>query len=387
MLNDANDGQGGLIQPSQESGQDPFAVFNEPIPLATEDDGIIGISNDNEEDLFSPAPTGTQTQQTTEPAPAAAAAENPNPTENENEFNFNDELVNEFGSKEKNAFDADTAIKELQKQGYNVQKFQPTDENQAEAAEYQRLENEYNNASLFMNKSDEDVILDKVRDDLTREYEAWGKQHLIGTQEFNEEVEDKIYKISENPTQKELYANNVRNSVQRYIDQVSEKISVFNEKREQKLKSEIAQGRKNIQEAIRGYMTDKFLGFDVTPEEAQSVYTEITSGEFTKQVNSNPKLVAEFALFIRNKEKLSQAFGGATYGEGVKAAVDAINKGSVSATKTSLQQAMTGSSNAQGTAVSRRQAWSLSNIEESGQSPQQAPVATQPRVVAGRGSY
>ena len=253
MLNDANDGQGGLIQPSQESGQDPFAVFNEPIPLTSEDNGIIGIKSDDEEDIFSPAVTGTQTQQTTESAATAtaASAENPNSTENENEFNFNDELVNEFGSKEKTAFDADSAIKELQKQGYNVQKLQPTDENQAESAEYQRLENEYNNASLFMNKSDDDVIADKVRDDLTREYEAWGKQHLIGTQEFNEEVEDKIYKISENPTQKELYANNVRNSVQRYIDQVAEKISVFNEKREQKLKSEIAQGRKNIQEAIR----------------------------------------------------------------------------------------------------------------------------------------
>lgn len=378
-MQNANDGQGGIIQPSQELGQDPFAVFNEPIPLASEDDGTIPLKSDEEPNFFSnPVPSSDQQTQTQNPAEPNADDQQ----KQENDvFKFKDDLVDEFETTKETPFNADDAIKKLQEQGYDVKKLQAPNQSQEQEIEYQRLESERNNALMFLNKSDDEVILEKVRDDIAREYQSFGKQHLIGTQEYEDEVQEKVYRISENPTQKELYAKNVKDSISRYVDQVESKIQAIDEKKETEFKRQVAEGRKMIQNSLQHFMANKFLGMDVSQQEAEEVYEYITSRKFTEETNNNPQLVVEFALFNKNREKIMNALGGATYGEGVKAAVDAINKTAATPTKSPLQMAMTGSSNTQGASVNRRQFWNLPT-EDTGQSSD-----SNKSIVAGRGSF
>lgn len=377
MPNFADNGQG--QEPSQGQSDNPIDVFNEQIPLMSEDDGLIVPSSFREENIFDdPAPPAEN------PAPANPIDQSTNSTENENPFApeeniFKDELVEKFAEKKENTFDPDEAIKKLQEQGFVVEKKEIESEDQLEQAELQRLNSEYQSAQEFLTKSNDVIITEKLRNDLAKEYRDYGKAHLINTEEFDIEVESKFERIAENETTKNMYADNIRRGIQEYAEGVKGKTKEISDKKELRFKQQLAAKRKDLQGAIGGLMKTKFLGIDVNAEVANEIYQDITSGNFTKEIEANPALIAEFALYKKNREAIMQSFGGATYGEGVKAAVDAINK-SGTATKSSLQQAMTGSSNAQGS-ISRRQAWQMPEIEDSNE---RKPAQ---EIVAGRGSY
>ena len=375
----ANNGQG--QEPSQGQSDNPIDVFNEQIPLMSEDDGLIVPSSFREENIFDdPAPPAENQA----PASANPIDQSQNPAGGENPFSpeeniFKDELVEKFAEKKENSFDPDEAIKKLQEQGFVVEKKEIESEDKLEQAELQRLNSEYQSAQEFLTKSNDAIITEKLRNDLAKEYRDYGKGHLINTEEFEIEVESKFERISENETTKNMYADNIRRGIQQYAEGVKEKTKEISDKKELRFKQQLASKRKNLQGAIGGLMKTKFLGFDVNAEVANEIYQDITSGNFTKEIEANPALIAEFALYKKNREAIMQSFGGATYGEGVKAAVDAINKGGT-ATKSSLQQAVTGSSNAQGS-ISRRQAWQMPEIEDSNE---RKPAQ---EIVAGRGSY
>lgn len=377
MVIESENGQGGLITPSQEMGSDPFAVFNEAIPLVDEDSGLIEPSifeNQTNEpapaEQQAPANPSAQGQQApTNPInPAVPGSENQNQTAEENRLSFNDELVDKF-SGNKDDFDVDEALNKLKEKGYEVAKKSDVPEDQAEKVEYERLQSEYSNATAFLQKSNDEIIQNKVRDEIAREYAATGKSHLIGTEEFTIDVSEKVERINENDLTKKLYVDNVKNQIQAYANGVKDKISQADVKVEQKRKQSIAQERVKLQGEIQTIVTDKFFGIEISNDEAVEIYNEITSGEFAREVNSNPKLVAEFALFKKHRETIGQSLVGATYGEGVKAAVDQINRGQVPATKSPLQQAMSSSSNAQNTVANRRSLWQTPVEENVKQEP------------------
>ena len=71
---------------------------------------------------------------------------------------------------------------------------------------------------------------------------------------------------------------------------------------------------------------------------------EIRFGPTFFSLNSNPEIIAEVAFYVKNRDSIKENFGKATFGEGVKATVDAITGKNAQQTPTSLNNAMNGKS-------------------------------------------
>ena len=301
---------------------------------------------------------------------------------------FNDDLVDEFAAEkvEKAGLTEEELIAQLKEKGYNVNKEETVPEEESQRVEMQRLNDEYANAIAFINKSDDEKISEKVKSDLAREYATLGQGHLVGGEDFEYEVQQKINKISENEVTKNLYTENLTKGIQAYADGLKNDQQKITDAAVEKEKRETAERRFNLQSSIKTIAATPFMGITVTPEMAAEVYQHVTSGDFTKEVNNNPTLVAEFALFKQNKEAIMANVGGATYGEGVRAGVQSIVNGRTQTSRPSLQNAMASPSNASGSQVTRRQAWQTPVIEKTEQSPA-APIQTPgSNYVAGRGN-
>lgn len=388
-----NDGQGGFIQPSQESGTDAFASFNEPISMVAEDAGMIIPNSVILEQQSADWPEAEKNDNSAhevaeteeEIAAAAEAAANDDPFKDI----FGDDLVDEFApeNQNQNELSDEELIAKLKEKGYNIDKEEVVPEEQAQRVEMNRLNEEYQNAVNFINKSADEKIADKVKNDLAAEYRTLGQEHLIGKEDFDYEVEQKINKISENEVTKQLFTENLTKGVEAYANGIKAQQQKIVEAAEIKEKRAVAERRGNLQTSIKSLTTKPFMGIEVTPEMASAVYQEITSGDFTKEVNNNPTLVAEFALFKKNREAIMANVGGATYGEGVKAGVNSIVNGTTNhSSKSPLHNAMASPSNASGSQVTRRQAWQtpvIDNTEQALVAPIQTPGSN---YVAGRGN-
>ena len=386
-----NDGQGGMISSSQESGIDAFASFNEPIKMMEEDSGMIVP---NSVILEQQAQDWSEAEKTDNSQHQAGTTSEESTTETETTEDdpfaniFNDDLVDEFAAEkvEKAGLTEEELIAQLKEKGYNINKEETVPEEESQRVEMQRLNAEYDNAIAFINKSDDEKISEKVKSDLTREYASLGQGHLVGGEDFEYEVQQKINKISENEVTKNLYTENLTKGIQAYADGLKNDQQKITDAAVQKEKRETAERRSNLQSSIKTIAATPFMGITVTPEMAAEVYQHVTSGDFTKEVNNNPTLVAEFALFKQNKEAIMANVGGATYGEGVKAGVQSIVNGSAQTSRPSLQNAMASPSNASGSQVTRRQAWQTPVIENTEQTPA-APIQTPgSNYVAGRGN-
>lgn len=376
----------GAAAADQNQGYDPFDVFNNaPIPMMTEDEGLIKPYNPFVDPVTEPAAPSepivpenkNQQQQQNQ-----NQDDNQQNQDSEEGFNFKDEIVEKYsgqGKDEKQTIEQ--AMQLLKEQGFNVEKPDNNSPDHQENLEFERITGQINYAKDFLNKSDDEVIKEKVYTDLSKKYSDFGKGNLIGSEEFNDDVEMELEQISASSVQKKMYADNIRNNVSSFLKgQEKAKEQIIQNREDRNMKA-IAEKRRNLQSSIQNISKSKFLGLDVNPEQAQEVYNDITSGNFTKTINENPDLVAKFAFFIKNLESIENNLSGATYGEGVKATVDAIRGNKAQQSRSPIHQAL---SNAQGGNVDKLSRWRDSEIEPQEQPPVQNQGFEKP-YVAGRG--
>lgn len=380
-----DDGQGGMITPSQD-GFKTNDVFNEQIPMISDDDGIINSNQDIIDSWDLPEAADESLHQ--EDIIDENIFDDP-PAPLEDESIFEDPLVDEFTKdedKEDLGLTKEAMIAKLKEEGYHVSKEETLPEDQVDRIELNRLSEEQKAALEFVNKTDDEKIDQKVRDDIAKEYLSLGRQDQIGGTDYEYDVSLKIERINQNEATKQMYADNITKGVQAYADSLDGKKQEIIAKQETKIKRETAERRSNLQSSLKQYLNKPFMGLDVTQEMAVNAYNEVTSGKFTEEINNNPTLVAEFALFKQNREAIMANAGGATYGEGVKAGVESIINGKTHTSRSSLHQAMTTSSKASGPEVLRRQAWSMPVVKESTEQAPVAPIQTPGSYVAGRGN-
>lgn len=254
------------------------------------------------------------------------------------DVDFGDELTKihaQRESEEEDKFNENDAIEKLKALGYNVDKAS-TPENE-DKLEINRLNDLISRGNDFLNLSDLEVVKRKVKSDLSQKYIDSGRQHLIGTEDFENEFEEEMLDYEDNPKLLQMFASNVRRDVRDNIKEYEEDKGKITNKITQREQQQLAQNRLKLQDSIKTMLGNKngFLGIQLSVEDSKEIYNSITSGKFTKQVNSDPNLVAEFAAFIRFRDQIKERIGGPSFGEGVKAAVDAMT-GNKGATKSSL---------------------------------------------------
>jgi hypothetical protein len=372
---------------SQGQGDSPFNVFSDPFQMMEEDGGLIQPSS-----FFENQAPAAQPDQQNEPnpqapvvtAPVIGGVGDPNPAGTPNpepKVKFDDELVNKYAQKQStDELSEEELIQRLQQKGYSAPvKEEEKSEDFVENQELQRLNNELQNAENFLKQPDAEVIRIKSRDELIKKYQSLGKAHLVGTEDFEIDLEATVEEITQSEHQAKMYAESIRNGIATYKNNVEAQKQNLNTKRQEKRDQAVAQSRLKLQGSLENIVSGgKFFGVDVNTEQALEVYNEITSGEFTKTVNSNPDLVAKFAFFTKNLEAIESLLGGATYGQGVKDTVTAIRDKGTQQSRSPISAAIN-SSQAQGGA-NRLDSWKLPTIEDDQKQPD-----TTPKYVAGRG--
>ena len=194
-----------------------------------------------------------------------------------------------------------------------------------------------------MKQDDISVIKDSIINEVTQKYQRLGKQDLIGSEDFDLEVGMELSEYENNPRASKIYADNIRLSISEKINlNKSEKNKILSA-REESEKAKKLEERVKIKETISKFNKEKLFGMEATPEILQDVYNSIVSNEISKIVNSNPEIIAEVAFYVKNRDSIKENFGKATFGEGVKATVDAITGKNAQQTPTSLNNAMNGS--------------------------------------------
>jgi hypothetical protein len=371
---------------SQGTGDSPFNVFSDPFQMIEEDGGLIQPSSyfENQAPIQPDSQNESNLQPSATHAPAVNGVDNPNPagtTNPEPKVKFEDELVNKYAQKQStDELSEEELIQRLQQKGYAAPvKEEEKSEDFVENQEFQRLNNELQNAENFLKQPDAEVIRIKSRDELIKKYQSLGKSHLVGTEDFEIDLEATVEEITQSEHQAKMYADNIRNGIANYKNTVEAQKQNLNTKKQERRDQAIAQSRLKLQGSLENIVSGgKFFGVDVNAEQAQEVYNEITSGEFTKTVNSNPDLVAKFAFFTKNLEAIESLLGGATYGQGVKDAVTAIRDKGTQQSRSPISAAIN-SSKAQGGA-NRLDSWKLPTIEDD-----QKQLDATPMFVAGRG--
>lgn len=262
-------------------------------------------------------------------------------SEQENELEENDNLI-DFGldseiEKEQKPLDLsdDELIKKLQEKGFEVRKNEtpnPTDQYHQERA---RLEENISQIDSALNASNDQLILSKLRNDLVDQYEKTGRKNEIGTSEFNEEIQDQLDEM--NDITRRIFAENVREKLERMKSDSSNRLSLINQNEESRINQIVEKNLNELNTSLtKIHKEGNFLGIPITEKDLREVHAEITSGNLSKVLSSSQETIAQVALFFRFKDQIMNSLNGATYGEGVKAAVDALKNGQQSGSRSPL---------------------------------------------------
>ena len=343
--------------PARESF-DSNSMFNDPIEIADYDDSIPISDNfwsasdeaiENEKDLNQP-PANT-------PAPENQGA---NP---DGDLVFKDELLQQQEAAEENKSD-DELKALLEKRGYKVDKPQEQDVNAQRNQESVRLTTVISDAEKFLTLAPEVIAREKVRADLSREYQRTGRQNLINGEEFQLDLDSELEQYTQNPALLNIFANNVKTEVQNVIDKSKNDKEKIDNEINTETKKILIEKRTGYQNSLKAIHKSGIFGVKPTAEEANEIYNSIISGEFTKAVNSDPNLVTEFATFRKFREQINSKLGGPTYGEGARAAAEAINGGPLK-TETPLSKIVqnTNQGVSSGGTNNRRESWKAETVK------------------------
>ena len=255
---------------------------------------------------------------------------------NPDDLNFDDDKT---GTQEaEDVFKEEEAVERLKALGYNINK-------NGEAADpYEQKQDQINeidsvilNIQNFIKQDDLTLCKQKITQDLAEEYKKQGREKDINSEEFNLAVSGQMDEYNYSPRMASLEANQIRSELKQYISEKEGEKKTIQSEIDNKKSEEIKSHRLSLQDSFKGYKDKSLFGQKLSNETIQNAYKKIVSGDFAKQVNSDKNIQAEFALFLEMRDSINHS-GGATYGEGVAAAVNAINGKNQQASQSSLNR-------------------------------------------------
>ena len=255
--------------------------------------------------------------------------------------------------KKEEEFKAEEAIKKLEALGFKVDQNAAPDPLQAKEFEIKELDRINNDLKSYLKLDDMRLCREHVIDEVIKKWQSAGKDPDINSDEFKTEVEYEMVQFEDNPRLASLQANQVKQILNNAIQKNEDKKTEISTEVKNTRDKAIQENRQALQGTFNGYNGKTLFGVKITPDHLKTAYKSITSGDFTKQIESDKSLQAEFALFLGLRDQISNN-GGGTYNEGVAAAVKAL-EGNGPKVESSL--AHTASRSGAGSVVDRASAW------------------------------
>ena len=292
---------------SMEANDAPVSIFDQPFEIQEEGDDLIPVNHYKNND----------TEENNNQLPPIPSIEN---TE-ENTLDFNKKPEVAEGQKTE-----EQLIKELQEKGYDIKSPGASENIDTRSDEIKQLQFHISQGETLISQNDDSLIKEKFTDDLKRKYTTNKMEHLIGTEEFNLELEADIEELNENRFNKKIVADNIRRDVSSYMNERKQKLENITGSIKAENQASANANREKLQSQFTNYHKEGFMGIDIPAHIAEETYRDVVSGEFNKKIKNDHDLVAQFALFTKLQETFAEKLGQPTYGEGVKAAFDQINK-------------------------------------------------------------
>lgn len=224
-------------------------------------------------------------------------------------------------------------IKKLKEKGFKVEKEELENEDELFNRKLEQQEIAIQKSQEFINLPDAKLVSEKIKWDIAEKYRAVGKQHLIGTEEFEIEVEAEIDGYTSDDRMLKIFADNIRRDVKDGVlaKSLKAKDDLLAEKTK-KIDAEINQKKANLRNSLNEIFNKGIFGMKFQKEDIQKAYDYISSGQFSKEIKDDPNSLAELALYRLNRDTIVSKIGGPTYGEGVAAAVKELEGSSKQST-------------------------------------------------------
>ena len=241
-----------------------------------------------------------------------------------------DGIIDENGDPEPDDDDdVDKMIEKLKAKGFNVDKPEDIDPSVEYKNKREVLSSRVENLKNFL-KSDDDVIIKLgMTNELKALYHKENKAHLIGSEDFNEELEANLNDL--NFTTRSVLLNNFKSQIQNVISKDENEIKELDIQERNRSTSLIKENRQKLgREFNKIFKNGQFLGVPLGDGSIlKEAYNDVVNKRLDSKFN-DPQVVTEVALYLRLRDKLIENSGKGTYGEGVKSAFDAILKGDFS---------------------------------------------------------
>lgn len=157
-------------------------------------------------------------------------------------------------------------IQKLRERGFTVEKGSDVSEEAVFVQQTNELKTKIARLDATMNSSNDDLIRLKLKTDYSEKYRLSGRENLINSPEFNEEIEAELSDM--NDTHKSFFAENVKNTLKGYKDQTQNQLSTLEKQENDRIESIKKSNRLQISESLNKiYESGNFLGNQLTPEE------------------------------------------------------------------------------------------------------------------------
>lgn len=284
----------------------------------------------------------------------------PASTDNPDFINFDDPSA---VSEDEDVFKEEEAVEKLKNLGYKVEKSEEESPSNLRTREIQKIDKEIDSFKQYMKASDEALCREKAILDVRERYIQQGRQSAINSEEFNMEVEDELEDYKFNEKLLKLTADLVRKDLKEVISLKEKDRNGLKQEEEKEKAENIKKNRLSLQKTFSQYNKKNVFGVEVTPEVIKQAYHNVTSGDFTKKVNNDQNIQAEFALFLELRDKIDLS-GGGNYREGIAKAVNLLTGDGQPRSRTSLDNTVQRNAGNK-TLVDRYSKWSQrTNVEK-----------------------
>lgn len=148
----------------------------------------------------------------------------------------------------------------------------------------------------------------------------------INDDDVSLEVEEKLQELQDSYNLSKE-ASNLRRNIQKKVDEAYVSKKEIESKRTQEKERVTKERTEKIENALANMNSAKnFYGVDVSKKEITQVYKNIMKGDFIKQLEDNPELLAETAMLVAMKEKIHEKSTGLSYSDGIKSVLENYEK-------------------------------------------------------------
>lgn len=228
-------------------------------------------------------------------------------------------------------------IKKLEAKGYKIDV--PEDQNAARIATINQGQAEIDSLNKVYNQPDSKFIETSVRNDLYLEYQNSGKANLINSNQFNEEVEDRLSELELNTSMRNMYLKTQRASLYQHIQERAANLNKIKGQHQEALAKQAYELKQKTKESVAKLAKSYGMGLS----EAKEVLRFMQSSEYKSLVN-NPDFVVRGVIAELAERKGKKLFhNDGSYARGVKETIDEIkSNGTGRQTRSQLGNQMKG---------------------------------------------